>query len=83
MNNKELNNYVIEQRAEIWVRTTVQARTAADAMELGKQKINSGDYYENMESFDLQDDYWIGGTDPNVAVSLNNDGSITELRIRD
>lgn len=78
-----MNIYQIEQRAEIWVRATVKAANAVDAMELGKQQIQNGSYIVNPESFELQDDYWIGGTDPKVAVSLNNDGSITELRIRD
>lgn len=77
-----MNIYYVEQRAEIWVRATVEANTAADAMELGQAAIENGDYVETEESFQLQDDYWIGGTDPDVAVSLNKDGSITELRIK-
>ena len=78
-----MNNYTIEQRAEIWVRTFVEANTAAEAMELGKEQLENGDFYENMDTLELQDEYWIGGDDPDVAVSLNKDGSITELRIRD
>lgn len=85
-----LNTYHVEQRAEIWVRATVQARTAADAMELGKAAIENGDYVENPGSFVLigesdnpTNDYWIGGTQKGVAVSLNKDGSITELRYKD
>ena len=78
-----MNTYHVEQRAEIWVRATVQANTAAEAMELGKAAIENGDYVENPESFELQEDYWIGGTQEGVAVSLNNDGSITELRYKD
>jgi hypothetical protein len=78
-----MNTYYVEQRAEIWVRATVQANTAADAMELGKAELARGHYVEMDESFDLQDEYWIGGTQKGVAVSLNKDGSITELRYKD
>lgn len=77
-----MNTYYVEQRAEIWVRATVQANNAAEAMELGKHSIESGDYVENPESFELMEDYWIGAKDNNLAVALNNDGSITELRIK-
>ncbi len=78
-----MKTYYVEQRAEIWVRATVEAANAADAMELGKQEILNGDYIENPESFELQDDYWIGAEDKGLAVSLNLDGSITEIRIKD
>lgn len=78
-----MNTYYIEQRAEIWVRATVQAANAVQAMELGLKEIENGDYVENPESFELQEDYWIGAKDKNLAVSLNLDGSITELRIKD
>jgi hypothetical protein len=77
-----MNTYHVEQRAEIWLRATVDAANAVDAMELGKAAIANGDYVENSESFELQDDYWIGGGADGVAVSLNNDGSITELRYK-
>jgi hypothetical protein len=85
-----MNTYHVEQRAEIWVRATVEANTATEAMELGLKEIENGNYVENPESFELQgdskipsNDYWIGGTQDGVAVSLNNDGSITELRYKD
>ena len=78
-----MNTYYIEQRAEIWVRATVQANNAADALELGKAAIDGGNYVELPDSFELDDEFWIGATDPNLAVSLNKDGSITELRIKD
>lgn len=78
-----MNTYYVEQRAEIWVRATVEAANALEAMELGKQAIESGDYVENPESFELDENYWIGAEDPNLAVSLNNDGSITEIRIKE
>ena len=78
-----MNTYYIEQRAEIWVRATVQAANAVQAMELGLKEIENGDYVENPERFELQEDFWIGAKDKNLAVSLNLDGSITELRIKD
>jgi hypothetical protein len=78
-----METYYVEQRAEIWVRTTVEAKNAKQAMELGKEQLENGDYYENMDTLELQDEYWIGGTQPGVAVSLNLDGSITELRYKD
>jgi hypothetical protein len=78
-----MKTYHVEQRAEVWVRATVEANTAAEAMELGKAEIDKGNYYQHPDSFELHDDFWIGGDDPNVEVSLNKDGSITELRIRD
>lgn len=83
-----MNTYYIEQRAEIWVRATVEAANAVEAMELGLKEIENGNYVENPESFELQgdsniptNDFWIGGGADGVSVSLNNDGSITELRI--
>jgi hypothetical protein len=78
-----MNTYYVEQRAEIWVRTTVQANNAKAALELGKQQLEDGDYYENMDTLELQDEYWIGGTRDGIAVSLNKDGSVTELRYKD
>ena len=78
-----MNTYYIEQRAEIWVRATVEAANAVEAMELGQKEIENGEYVENPESFELQEDFWIGAEDPNLAVSLNNDGSITEIRIKE
>lgn len=78
-----MNTYYVEQRAEIWVRTTVQANNAKDALEIGKEKIDDGNFVENPESFELMDDYWIGAEDPNLAVALNKDGSITEIRIKE
>jgi hypothetical protein len=78
-----MNTYYVEQRAEIWVRTTVQANNAKAALELGKQQLEDGDYYENMDTLELQEEYWIGGTRDGIAVSLNKDGSVTELRYRD
>lgn len=78
-----MNIYYVEQRAEIWVRATVEAANAVEAMELGLKEIENGEYVENPESFELQDDYWLGAADPNLAVALNKDGSITEIRIKD
>jgi hypothetical protein len=78
-----MNTYYVEQRAEIWVRTTVEANNAKAALELGKQQLENGDYYENMDTLELQEEYWIGGTRDGIAVSLNKDGSVTELRYRD
>lgn len=77
-----MNTYQVEQRAEIWVRTTVYAANAVDAMELGKKQIELGEYEESSHRRELQDDYWIGGGADGVAVALNKDGSITELRYK-
>jgi hypothetical protein len=78
-----MNTYYVEQRAEVWVRTTVEANTAKEALELGKQQLENGDYYQHPDSFELHDEYWIGGTRDGIAVSLNKDGSVTELRYKD
>lgn len=78
-----MNTYYIEQRTELWVRTTVKAANAIDALEIGKKQIDKGDYTQNLDTWDFVEDYWIGAADPNLAVALNNDGSITELRIKE
>lgn len=78
-----MNTYYVEQKTELWVRTTVQADNAKDALEIGKRQIDSGEFEQSFDTWNFEDEFWIGGTDPNVAVSLNKDGSITELRIKD
>jgi hypothetical protein len=85
-----MNTYYVEQRAEVWVRTTVQADTAKAALELGKKQILDGHFSDNSEAWEFQNsetnphlDLRIWGGADGVAVSLNKDGSVTELRYKD
>ena len=57
--------YIVEQRVSTWIKTTVEAETLEQAIELADQRFSDGEYTENYESFELMDHYYITDTDGN------------------
>ena len=50
--------YRIQQKASIWIETTVSADTLEEAMKLAEKDIDNGDFKEDPASFTLEDEFW-------------------------
>ena len=50
--------YRIQQKASIWIETTVDADNLDEAMKLALQEIEEGHFKEDPASFTLEDEYW-------------------------
>jgi hypothetical protein len=50
--------YRIQQKASVWIETTVEADSLKKAMKLAEKNIDNGDFKEDPYSFELEDEYW-------------------------
>ena len=50
--------YRIQQKASVWIETTVEADSLKKAMKLAEKNIDNGDFKEDPASFELEDEYW-------------------------
>jgi hypothetical protein len=50
--------YRIQQKASVWVETSVEADNLDEAMELADIEINKGLFTEDPASFELEDEFW-------------------------
>ena len=51
--------YYVEQKAELWLRTEVEANSFEEALELGENEIRDGIYEEQTEGFELVGSFWV------------------------
>lgn len=50
--------YRIQQRASMWVETTVEADTLEEALQKAQEQMINGDYRELYDTFDLVGEWW-------------------------
>ena len=50
--------YRIQQKASIWIETTVEADNLEQALLAADEQINNGDFREDPASFELVDEFW-------------------------
>ena len=61
--------YRIQQRATIWVETTVEAGSLKKALEKAEEQMINGDYRELYDTFDLAGEWWVedeNGNEPQL-----------------
>lgn len=70
-NTKE---FIIEQKAIVWYRTTVEAETKEQALQIA-QNDNNGylDWWQNTEGVLFCDAYWIMDTETNESELIENE----------
>jgi hypothetical protein len=51
-------NYRIQQKATVWIETTVEADNLEQALLAADEQINNGDFREDPASFELVDEFW-------------------------
>jgi len=50
--------YRIQQKATVWIETTVEADNLEQALLAADKQINNGDFREDPASFELVDEFW-------------------------
>lgn len=51
--------YIVEQMATVWYQVEVEADTKEQALDLGQDKLNQGEGWQNQDSFEFQDEFWV------------------------